>query len=693
MTTPARLSARLFLQRLAPVIIAGLCLSTTLTAQNATEAEPVNIALGQSISDTFSSTESHVYQIILKEKQYVLGAANQISVDVIVTIRNPEGETVQVYDTPARGPEVFQFDSRAAGIYEIVVTPFEDERGDYTIELERVETVATSPDARVDQLMATYDRPGVPGGVVAVVQDGEIIFAEAYGMANLTHDVPFTTETRTNIGSTSKQFTAMAIALLAASGELSLDDDVRTHIPELPDLGHTVTLRHLMTHTSGYREFLNLIAMTGRRLDEGDFIARDELISIVQRQPELQNIPGAEWNYNNTAFGLLTIVVERVTDQSFEDWMDANVFTPLGMENSFVRTHRAQIIPNSAQGYSPDEKGVYRDSTDLAGAMGAGGIYTSVADLAKWIANFETAQLGGADVIDEMTTSFVLNDGNPTGYGLGLFIDEFRGLRRIHHGGADTAHRSMLLYLPDIDAGVIALSNNAGFAAGPTADRVALAFFADHFEDTVSESANENDNETGEDAAADEFDLASFDATSFDELAGRYELEVMPGFILEFTRDGDELFTQATGQPKLKIVPTGQMEFKLVDVDASLTFNREDDGSVKSLTLHQNGHHLAKRIEAEAWAPDATELGAYAGRYYSEELETFYVLSVVDDVLEISHRRYPDTLKLSPTSLHEFSGSFPVAQIAFDADDAGAITGFRIGNGRTRDVRFERLSP
>jgi CubicO group peptidase (beta-lactamase class C family) len=233
-------------------------------------------------------------------------------------------------DFSSRGPEPFQFESVAAGMYRIEVSPFERQTGRYTLTMRRVEPVATRPADRVDQIMAGFANPATPGAVVAVIRNGEVAFSRAYGAANLEHSIPFRVDTRTNIGSTSKQFTAFAIELLAQRGELSLDDDVREHLPELPDLGKVVTIRHLLTHTSGYREFLNTLALSGRRLDHGDWIERDEIVRMVQRQPELQNDPGAEWNYNNTGFALLARIVERKSGMDFADFLRENVFEPLG---------------------------------------------------------------------------------------------------------------------------------------------------------------------------------------------------------------------------------------------------------------------------------------------------------------------------------------------------------------------------
>ncbi len=642
------------------------------------------LAVDREVTGSLAEGGADSYTVDLGEGYFVYGTADQKTVDVVVTIYNDEGEIVGKFDGPPRGYEPFQFESKAAGTYRIEIAPFEDQTGEYTLRLRRAEPIASTPEARVDQLMVAYDDPRTPGGVIAVVKDGELAFAKAYGSANLTFGIPFEIDTRTNIGSTTKQFTAYAILLLAEQGKLDLDDDIREYIPELPDFGETVTVRHLLTHTSGYREFLNTLAMSGRRLDRGDSIDRDELIAVVQHQPALQNSPGAEWNYNNTAFGLLATTVERISDETFAGWMAANVFHPLGMNDTFVRKNPAELIERRAEGYAPTEDGGYQIARDLGGSTGAGGIYTTIPDLAKWVRNYRTGELGSPAIFEQMSTPYVLTNGKPTGYGFGLFIDELRGLKRIQHGGADTAHRSMVMYFPELDAAVITQSNNATFL-GTISDAVATAFFEDSMEPLP-----DGDDQAQVDSADEEFDPTTFDAESFDALAGRFELEEAPGFVLRFWRDGDTLMGQATGQPEFEIVPIATNRFKITVVDASITFNLGDTGTAESIMLHQNGDHPGKRLEDEAWAPDADALAAYTGRYFSEELETFYTIALEDDHLVIQHRRFDD-VKLTPNTEREFTGGFPVATVAFETDETGHATAFIAGNGRARDIRFERV--
>ncbi|MGH7477250.1 MAG: serine hydrolase [Longimicrobiales bacterium] len=634
------------------------------------------------LADSLGPEEVDAYTLELEAERFVYGEVEQISVDVVVTISGPDGSTIRTVDGPARGLESFQFDAEAAGRYRIEVKPFEDGAGRYAIAIRRVEPIASAPEARVDQLMTRYARDDVPGGVIGVVRGGELVFAKAYGAADLTHAIPFTTTTRTNIGSVSKQFTAFAITLLAEQGALSLDDDVRQHVPELPDFGSIVTLRNLLTHTSGYREFLNTLALTGRRLDEGDYIGREEIIEIVRRQPELQNEPGAEWNYNNTAFALLALVVERVTDQEFPDWMREHVFGPLGMDSTLVRAEPSQIVRNSARGYRPGEEGGWREAGDLGGAMGAGAIYTTVGDLARWVRNFRSGTLGGAAVFRQLSTPYVLTDGDTTEYGFGLAVDRYRGRQRVHHGGADVAHRAILRYFPELDAAVIALSNNATFNSGALANDVADAFLEAEFEPELADD--------GDDAA---FDPESYDPEDFDELAGRYALEEMPSFVMTFSREADTLFAQATGQPRVRLLPTSDSTFRLTVVDASLTFHREPDGGADSLTLHQNGDRVAHRIDADAWEPAAAELEAYTGRYYSAELETYYTIALEEERLVLRHRRFDEALKLTPGAERDaFTATFPIAELTFLRDASGAVTGLEVANTRTRGVRFERVA-
>ncbi len=634
---------------------------------------------GREVLGTLEPGDTARYNVEVGEDYYVYGEVDQISVDVVIRVLDAEGEQVARVDGRARGVETFAGELDDPGAYTIEVTPREDEAGEYEIVLHRIEPVETDPAKLADQLMSRYDGDDRPGAAIQVWRDGRTVYSESWGMGNLAYGLPFEPDMRTNIGSTSKQFTAMAIMLEADRGALSLDDDIRTHLPELPDFGETISVRHLITHTSGLREIFNLLVMAGRRIDRGDFVDRDEIIEVVQAQPKLQNAPGSEWNYNNTAYALAAMIVERTSGTAFPKYMEEHVFAPLGMTGTMVRAHAESIVPNSSQGYLLGREG-FTEARDLGAAVGAGAIYSTVEDLQRWVENYANPDpvVGTPAIFEEMMTSYVLTDGDETGYGYGLMIDEQGGQRRVHHGGADIAHRSQLVYYPDINAGITTQSNHGAFNSN-VAFRLAAAFFSD--------AIASGDETGGEDA---EFDPESYDPEDFDEFVGRYAIDAAPNFILSFFREDTTLYTQATGQQRIEIVPTSDSTFAIEQVDASIVFHRGEAGEVDALTLNQGGAQRATRLEddAEEWEPRGEELEAYVGRYFSEELETFYVVVVGDDGLVAHHRRTAD-VELSPGEVDRFSGS--ELNFTFERDRNGRVIGFYLDNVRTRDVRFERV--
>lgn len=654
------------------IVIALLSVTSALSAQSPLTA-------GRHVRDTLARGDTARHRVDADSGFIIRLAVDQVSVDTRVRILGPRGSLLRNTNASPRGTERLQIETTEKGAHQVQVTPVDSAAGEYVITLVAREPLSADPKKLVDQLLAPWDRRDGPGAAVAVWRGGRTLFAKGYGMANLTYDIPFTVTTPTNIGSTSKQFTAFAVMLLVDDGELSLDDDVRKHIPELPDLGKTVTVRNLLTHTSGYREIYNALVLGARRFDEGDHLSRDEIIALVQRQPSLQNAPGAEFNYNNTAFALASMVVERVAKQPFAEFMAQRVFAPLGMTHSTVRADRHGTVRGATTGYSRAPNGEWRDLGDLPSSMGAGGIYTTLGDLQLWVENYAKPRVGKAESIALMMTPFTLTDGKSTGYGMGLFIDKQGPLTRVHHGGADVSHRSQLAYYPEINAGVTVQSNDGGFDSG-IAFRIARAFFPEI---------------TPPVAAAATFDPASYDAKRFDQFVGRYALDAAPQFVMTFSRLGDSLIAQATNQPAIQLTPTSDSTFALRTVQASITFHRDAQGKATGLTLHQNGNQRATRLVGESakpWAPTASELAAYAGRYFSEELEAFYDIAVKDGNLVVAHRRMPATTFM-PGAKETFSGTGTAATITvfFERDRNGRVIAFYAGNGRARDVRFARV--
>ncbi len=258
--------------------------------------------------------------------------------------------------------------------------------------------------AQTDAIFAAWDRPDTPGCALGIVHHGELVYFRGYGRANLDYGLPITSQTVFDIASTSKQFTAACIALLMEQGHLALDDDVRRHLPELPEFGHTITVAHLIHHTSGWRDYLTLMEFAGYR-DE-DYISVAEVMALLQKQQGLNFTPGAAYQYSNTGYFLLGQLVERLSGQSLDAFANKHILKPLGMSHSHFQDDQTRIVPNRATGYTPTDAGGYRLDVSTLDMVGDGGLMTCVDDLVLWDRNFYDNELGrgGPALIDLMTT-------------------------------------------------------------------------------------------------------------------------------------------------------------------------------------------------------------------------------------------------------------------------------------------------
>jgi len=334
--------------------------------------------------------------------------------------------------------------------------------------------------ARVDSLFAPWSDPGAPGAAVAVTRDGRLIYSQGYGSAQLEYRIPVTPATVFHVASVSKQFTTFAVALLARDGLLSWDDEVGTHLPEFPDLGERVTLRHLAQHTSGVRDQWQLLQMAGWRMD--DVITREQVMAMMARQRELNFPPGSEYLYSNMGYSLLAEVVERVSGEGFGEFLERRVFLPLGMNRTHVHADHRMVVPGRAYSYAPLEEGGWRNAVLSYANQGATSLFTTVEDLARWIGEFEEPRVGDAALWEELWERAVLSGGDTVPYALGLAVDRYRGLPAVGHGGSDAGFRTHLLHFPEERVGVVVFGNAASFNAGLLARRVAELFLEERME-------------------------------------------------------------------------------------------------------------------------------------------------------------------------------------------------------------------
>src|SRR3982751_3314563 len=301
--------------------------------------------------------------------------------------------------------------------------------------------ITTAAD-RIIEKAAALSPASAPGCAVGISLDGHSIYERAFGMAEIEHGIPNTPQTIFESGSVAKQFTAVSIVLLSLEGKLGLDDPVRKYIPELSDYGPPLTIRHLLNHTGGVRDWGTVLELTG--FGRGDRVISQALaMDVITHQKGLDFIPGSEYSYSNSGYTLLSTIVERVSKQTLPAFTEQRFFKPLGMTHSTWRDDYQRLVPGRAQAYSGPLAGPFRLLMPFMNVYGNGGMLTTVGDWLKWNAMLDSRSLG-APLVEAMETTGVLNDGRKITYALGLTVTNDNGVRKVSHGGATAGYQTML---------------------------------------------------------------------------------------------------------------------------------------------------------------------------------------------------------------------------------------------------------
>lgn len=525
---------------------------------------------------------------------------------------------------------------------------------------------------RVDALFAQWDSKDSPGCALAIVQNGEVIYKRGYGMANLELGVPITSDSVFYIGSVSKQFVSASIALLALQNKLSLDDDIRKYIPEMADYGTPITIRNLIHHTSGERDYLTLLGIAG--VDFGTYHEQD-VLDLICRQKELNFKPGEEHLYSNSGYFLLSIIVHRASGKTLREFAEENIFKPLGMVHSRFHDDYRQLIKNRATGYLSAGKETYYNFISTFDNVGSGGLFTSVEDLFLWDQNFYHHKVGGQKLHDLMHTQGTLNSGEILDYAFALDIGEYKGLRVVEHGGALGGYRSALTRFPEQNFSVIILSNLSSFNPSGLAYQVAEIYLADLFQEAQSE------------AVAPQVGTVDLPEDILKEKVGSYINKTSGSSYSIRIRDNQlEFFGQ--GQ-RLILGAMDENTFIVTGVQASIKMEFEKQGEGKPILLHitQKGTPLRTYESYERASPAPEELEEYTGDYSSDELETTFKLSLQKNRLYFTHRTAP-SVPLVPIYKDIFSvGNM---RIIFSRNPSGKITSFFVNAGRVQNLRFKK---
>ena len=396
-----------------------------------------------------------------------------------------------------------------------------------------------------------HDQTDSPGVSVAVMRRG--IFSKGYGSAQLEYEIPITPATVFHAASVSKQFTAMAVALLGADGKLSLDDEIQTHLAYVPRFAQPVTVRQLIHHTSGIRDQWELLAMAGWRLD--DVITMDHIRSMIRHQRELNFEPNSEHLYSNMGYTLLAEVVATVSGQSFAEFTQARIFEPLGMSRTHFHDDHQMIVRQRAYSYAPSDDGGYRNAVLSFANAGATSLFTTAEDLVRWLDNFRHARVGGPAIIEQMQQRAVLNNGEQISYAHGVMIDTYRGLKTVFHGGGDAGFRSYVTWFEEPEVGIAVLTNLGSIQPRRLALEVADVVMADAFPDAKAADAPRDE------GRGTRLPFSAFSDREFTDYTGVYYSDELGTFYTVET-DGDALVARHRRHGDIPLTYIGEDEFR-----------------------------------------------------------------------------------------------------------------------------------
>ena len=525
---------------------------------------------------------------------------------------------------------------------------------------------------RIDTIFKPRDKPGAPGAAISVVEKGRIIFEKGYGLANLEYDIPVKTDTIFHVASVSKQFTAMAIVLLEEDGVLSIDDDVREYLPELPDYGHRITIRNLLQHTSGVRDQWQTLGLAGWSLN--DVITQDQILRMLFRQKNLNFPPGTNHLYSNGGYTLLAEIVSRASGKPFPEFCSERIFKPLGMTNTHFHQDLTQIVPNRAYSYSDNGTSYVKAPLNYAN-VGATSLFTTAGDLAKWLDNFREAVICKPASVERMQEKCVLSDGRGINYGLGIGIDEYRGLRMISHAGGDAGYRSFVAWFPDCELGIAVVSNLGSFNPSMAAMQAASVYLADKMSPMPTLPAPV------------ERTFITLKPETLEKYAGVYPLPTVGQTLEAVIKDG-KLCAGGPIQPPLELKPTGENTFYVGQLFADIEFTPMPNDGMK-VRITQPGA-VTEGVRTTAEATRRIDLQEYCGSYWSEELETQYTFFVKDERLTALHAHHGE-FPLMPGMKDNFtSGQWFAPVVNFIRDKKDGISGVKMGGNRLTPILFNR---
>ncbi len=522
---------------------------------------------------------------------------------------------------------------------------------------------------KIDSLFRKYSNT-TPGCAIAIIKKDEVVYKKGYGMANLEFDIPITPSSIFHIASESKQYVAFCLLLLEQDGKLSLDDDIRKYLDYVPDFGKKITIKQLIHHTSGLRDQWQLLANAGWQLD--DVITQEHVLKLVSKQKSLNFAPGAEFNYCNTGYTLMAEIVKKVSGLSLREYADKNIFQPLGMENTHFHDDYKEIVKNRTYSYQSRGQNWFENSVLSYSIVGATSLFTTVEDESRWLMNYDHGKVGGKKLVNRMYETGVLNNGKKLDYAFAISIDDYKGWKRIGHGGGDAGFRTYACRFPEQELGIIVFSNLGSFI--PT---IAAIQIADMLLPPKEMKPADN--------------LPAADTVLLKMIQGKYFSET--GNQLNLVWENQKLWSrspvQTSGGNAWNPVVLEKGKYK---TEQGLLLHIKDvnpQDSIKQLTVENTNGFIAYSRKPHVSAN--TNLSEFAGVYYNDETEARYSVLVRDNKLVIQHRKYDDA-GLNSLVGDQFSCPYWwMNNIRFLRNGKGDVVAFEVNAGRIMHLRYEKI--
>lgn len=528
-------------------------------------------------------------------------------------------------------------------------------------------------DKSIDSLLNGYNE-NAPGISIGIVSNNKLVYEKQFGLANVDYEIPITHETSFHVASVSKQITAFAILLLEDEGKLSLDDDIRIYLPEMHNFQNTITIRHLLNHTSGLKDQFNLLRLSGWTLD--DVITNEQVLHILFNQKTLNFQPDEKHMYSNSGYTLLAEIVARVSKMSFAEFTNKRIFKPLQMHQSQFVDTEGQIVKNKSISYYKIDS-TYREDLFNNFSVGATNLNTTIQDLSKWANNFNTKVVGNDSIFKKMHAQTPLNDGSFYGYASGQFINTYKGFQRIEHSGQDASYQAYLARFPELNLNIIFTNTNGEINGARMVYDIMDICLKPYLDNKKTTSAPKKRLTHKNRIQKTTSYLKQFEGYYWDE-GDKYSRQIkVENDTLKFiTKNG-----------KTALVPVDEQEFEMdIEEYVALTFNADQ----MIMTL-DDGYQIVsdKYIPANY---NSKTLEEFNGKYYSPELNAYYTFRTEENTLVANHTRLGD-FKLNAIKNDYFlgnKGSF--LKVEFLRNKSKDVIGFEVSSSRAKNVQFNKLN-